>query len=119
MAAVKQTIDHVKSLESYEHGFVSDIEQDYAPKGLSADTVRFISAKKNEPQWMLDWRLEAYERWLTLEEPEWAKVHFPRVDYQDAYYYAAPKTKEGPASLDEVDPDILAVYAKLGDRVKP
>ncbi len=118
MAAVKQTIDHVKALESYEHGFVSDIEQDYAPKGLTADTIRFISAKKGEPQWMLDWRLEAYERWLTLEEPEWAKVKFPRVDYQDAYYYAAPKTKEGPKSLDEVDPELLAVYAKLGIPLK-
>ena len=96
MPAVKQTIEHVKALESYEHGFVSDIEQDYAPKGLTADTIRFISAKKEEPQWMLDWRLEAFERWLTLEDPEWANVKFPRVDYQDAYYYAAPKTKGGP-----------------------
>ena len=118
MPAVKQTIEHVKALESYEHGFVSDIEQDYAPKGLTADTIRFISAKKEEPQWMLDWRLEAFERWLTLEEPEWAKVKFPRVDYQDAYYYAAPKTKEGPKSLDEVDPELLAVYAKLGIPLK-
>jgi Fe-S cluster assembly protein SufB len=109
-----QTVEHVERLEAYEHGFVSDIEQEFAPKGLSADTIRFISAKKEEPQWLLDWRLEAYERWLELEEPAWAKVHFPRIDYQDSYYYAAPKTKEGPMSLDEVDPEILAVYAKLG-----
>jgi Fe-S cluster assembly protein SufB len=118
MPAVKQTVDHVKALETYEHGFVSDIESEYAPKGLNADVIRFISAKKNEPEWMLQWRLEAYERWLTLEEPQWAKVHFPRVDYQDAYYYAAPKAKEGPASLDEVDPELLAVYAKLGISLK-
>ncbi|MBN9319450.1 MAG: Fe-S cluster assembly protein SufB [Caulobacterales bacterium 68-7] len=109
-----QTVEHVERLEAYEHGFVSDIEQEFAPKGLSADTIRFISAKKEEPQWLLDWRLEAFERWQELEEPAWAKVHFPRIDYQDAYYYAAPKTKEGPKSLDEVDPEILAVYAKLG-----
>jgi Fe-S cluster assembly protein SufB len=116
MAAVKQTVDHVASLEAdkYKHGFITDIAQEFADKGLSADTVRFISAKKNEPQWMLDWRLEAYERWLELEEPHWAKLHFPRIDYQDLYYYAAPKEKVGPNSLDEVDPELLATYAKLG-----
>ncbi len=116
MAAVTQTIDHVATLEGdkYKHGFVTDIEQDFAPKGLSEDTVRFISAKKDEPQWMLDWRLEAYRRWLELEEPTWAKVNFPRIDYQDSYYYAAPSTKAGPMSLDEVDPELLATYAKLG-----
>jgi Fe-S cluster assembly protein SufB len=85
-----------------------------APIGLSADIVRFISAKKNEPQWMLDWRLAAYERWLTMEEPEWAKVHYPKIDFQDIYYYAAPKTTAGPKSLDEVDPELLKVYEKLG-----
>src|SRR6186713_1597473 len=114
MAAVKQTVDHVASLEKYKHGFVTDIEQDFSPKGLNADTVRFISAKKNEPEWMLQWRLEAFERWLALDEPDWAKVSFPRIDYQDSYYYAAPKAKEGPKSLDEVDPDILETYKKLG-----
>ncbi len=114
MAAVKQTVEHVASLEKYKHGFVTEIEQDFAPKGLSEDTVRFISAKKDEPAWMLQWRLEAYERWLAMEEPTWAKVSFPRIDYQDSYYYAAPKTKEGPKSLDEVDPDILETYKKLG-----
>ena len=116
MAAVKQTVEHVASLEAdkYKHGFVTDIAQEFADKGLSADTVRFISAKKNEPQWMLDWRLEAYERWLELEEPKWAKLHFPRIDYQDLYYYAAPKEKKVLGSLDEVDPELLATYAKLG-----
>jgi Fe-S cluster assembly protein SufB len=116
MAAVKQTVDHVASLEAdkYKHGFITDIAQEFAEKGLSADTVRFISAKKGEPQWMLDWRLEAFARWLELEEPHWAKLNFPRIDYQDLYYYAAPKEKTGPASLDEVDPELLATYAKLG-----
>ena len=114
MAAVKKTVEAVEALEIYEHGFITEIDQEFAPKGLSADTVRFISAKKNEPDWMLAWRLEAFERWLTLEEPDWAKVNFPKIDYQDAYYYAAPKTKDGPASLDDVDPELLATYAKLG-----
>ena len=114
MAVAKQTIDQVKELERYEHGFITDIEQEYAPKGLSEDTIRFISAKKGEPEWMLEWRLEAFRRWLVLEEPTWAKVSFPRIDYQDSYYYAAPKEKVGPKSLDEVDPDILETYKKLG-----
>jgi len=114
MAAVRQTVEHVESLEKYKHGFVTDIEQDFAPKGLNEDIVRFISAKKNEPEWMLAWRLEAFERWLAMEEPSWAKVSFPRIDYQDSYYYAAPKTKEGPKSLDEVDPELLETYKKLG-----
>ncbi|HEX5776488.1 MAG TPA: Fe-S cluster assembly protein SufB [Caulobacteraceae bacterium] len=114
MAVAKQTIEQVKELERYEHGFITDIEQEYAPKGLSEDTIRFISAKKGEPEWMLEWRLEAFRRWLVLEEPTWAKVSFPRIDYQDSYYYAAPKEKVGPKSLDEVDPDILETYKKLG-----
>jgi Fe-S cluster assembly protein SufB len=118
MAAVKKTVDHVESLEKYKHGFITEVEQDFAPKGLSADTIRFISAKKEEPDWMLAWRLEAYERWLALDEPTWAKVSFPAIDYQDAYYYAAPKERTGPASLDEVDPEILATYAKLGIPLK-
>jgi Fe-S cluster assembly protein SufB len=118
MAAVKQTVEHVASLEKYQHGFVTDIEQDFAPKGLNADIVRFISAKKDEPQWMLDWRLEAFERWLALDEPSWGKVSFPRIDYQDSYYYAAPKQKVGPKSLDEVDPDLLETYKKLGIPLK-
>jgi Fe-S cluster assembly protein SufB len=114
MAAVKQTVEHVASLEKYKHGFVTDIEQDFAPKGLNADIVRFISAKKDEPDWMLAWRLDAFERWLAMDEPNWAKVSFPRIDYQDSYYYAAPKQKVGPKSLDEVDPDLLETYKKLG-----
>ena len=118
MAAVRQTVDSVAELESYKHGFVTDIVQEFAPKGLSADIVRYISAKKNEPEWMLQWRLEAYERWLALDEPEWARLNFPKIDYQDLYYYAAHKTKEGPQSLDEVDPELLATYAKLGIPLK-
>ena len=114
MAAVKETVRAVEALEAYEHGFVTDIATTFAPKGLTADTVRYISAQKEEPQWMLDWRLAAFERWLAMDEPDWAYVSFPKIDYQDAYYYAAPTTKEGPKSLDEVDPELLATYAKLG-----
>jgi Fe-S cluster assembly protein SufB len=114
MPAVKQTVDHVEALERYQHGFITTVDQEFAPKGLSADIVRFISAKKQEPEWMLEWRLAAYERWLAMDEPDWAKVSFPKIDYQDSYYYAAPKEKIGPMSLDEVDPEILATYAKLG-----
>ena len=100
--------------KDYEWGFSSDIETDFAPKGLSEDTVRFISGKKNEPEWMLEWRLKAYRAWLTMEEVDWAKLDIPAIDYQDAYYYAAPKAKPKLGSLDEVDPEILRVYAKLG-----
>jgi Fe-S cluster assembly protein SufB len=116
MAAVQQTVQQVAALEGdkYKHGFVTDIHQDFAPKGLSADIVRFISAKKDEPEWMLELRLDAYERWLAMDEPTWAKVHYPKIDYQDLYYYAAHKQKDGPKSLDEVDPELLATYAKLG-----
>ncbi len=116
--ADQQTIEQVEALEAYKHGFVTDIDQEFAPKGLNEDTVRYISAQKNEPEWMLAWRLEAFQRWLTLDEPDWAKVSFPKIDYQDAYYYAAPKKKDGPKSLDEVDPELLAVYAKLGIPLK-
>jgi Fe-S cluster assembly protein SufB len=98
----------------YEHGWVADIEQEYGPKGLSEDTVRFISAKKDEPEWMLEWRLKAYRHWLTMPMPDWAKLNIPPIDYQEAYYWAAPKKKDGPKSLDEVDPEILRVYEKLG-----
>ncbi|MBA3666864.1 MAG: Fe-S cluster assembly protein SufB [Sphingomonas sp.] len=100
--------------KDYEWGFSSDIEQEFAPKGLSEDTVRFISAKKNEPEWMLEWRLKAYRAWLTMEEVDWAKLDIPAIDYQDSYYYAAPKAKPKLGSLDEVDPEILRVYEKLG-----
>ena len=98
----------------YEWGFVSDIEQEFAPKGLSEDTVRFISAKKSEPEWMLEWRLKAYRHWLTMETPDWAKLNVPPIDYQDAYYYAEPKKKTELGSLDELDPEIRRTYEKLG-----
>jgi Fe-S cluster assembly protein SufB len=113
-----QPVDNVEYREAiakdYEWGFSSDIETDFAPKGLSEDTVRFISGKKNEPEWMLEWRLKAYRAWLEMEEVDWAKLDIPEIDYQDAYYYAAPKAKPKLGSLDEVDPEILRVYAKLG-----
>src|SRR3954470_20519086 len=99
---------------TYEWGFSSDIEQEFAPKGLSEETVRFISAKKNEPLWMLEWRLKAYRAWLTMKEVSWAKLDIPEIDFQDAYYYAEPKAKPKLGSLDEVDPEILRVYEKLG-----
>ena len=118
MAAVKETVDTVAKLETYEHGFVTDIEMDFAPKGLNADIVRFISAKKNEPEWMLELRLAAYERWLTMDEPDWAKVNYTPVNYQDLFYYAAPRKKVGPKSLDEIDPEILKTYEKLGIPLK-
>ncbi|TFI57245.1 Fe-S cluster assembly protein SufB [Sphingomonas parva] len=99
---------------TYEWGFTSDIEQEFAPKGLSEDTVRFISAKKNEPEWMLEWRLKAYAKWLEMRAPDWAKLNVPPIDYQDAYYYAAPKKKPELKSLDELDPEIRRTYEKLG-----
>ena len=110
----RDTVAAVEQLQKYKHGFSTDVEQEFAPVGLDTDTVRFISAKKGEPQWMLDWRLAALERWLAMEEPTWAKVNYTPVDYQALHYYAAPKQKDGPKSLDEVDPEILATYAKLG-----
>jgi Fe-S cluster assembly protein SufB len=115
MPAVQETVDQVRKIDvdQYKYGFVTDIESDNAPKGLNEDIVRFISAKKNEPQWMTDWRLDAYRRWLTMREPTWARVDYPKIDYQDLIYYSAPKRKNL-ASLDEVDPEILATYAKLG-----
>ena len=100
--------------EPYKYGFVTDVETETSPKGLSEDTVRFISAKKGEPAWLLDWRLKAYHAWLDMTPPAWAKVAFPPIDYQDAYYYAAPKKKAGPKSMDDVDPELLKTYEKLG-----
>ncbi len=116
MAADAETLEHVRSLgaEKYKYGFVTEIDSDRAPKGLNEDIIRFISAKKEEPDWLLDWRLKAYRHWLTMPEPSWAKVDFPPLDYQDAYYYAAPRTAEKPKSLDEVDPELLRTYEKLG-----
>src|SRR5512144_1991278 len=115
MPAVQETVDQVRRIDvdQYKYGFVTDIESEKAPKGLSEDTVRFISAKKDEPAWMLDWRLDAYRRWLTMREPNWARVEYPKIDYQDLYYYSAPK-RNALASLDEVDPEILKTYDKLG-----
>jgi Fe-S cluster assembly protein SufB len=114
--AVQETIERVRRIDvdQYKYGFVTDIESEKAPKGHSEDTVRFISAKKNEPEWMLAWRLDAYRRWLTMKEPTWARVHYNKIDYQDLYYYSAPKKKDGPKSLDEIDPEILRTYEKLG-----
>tara|TARA_B100000315_G_scaffold143783_1_gene132810 strand:+ start:3634 stop:5097 length:1464 start_codon:yes stop_codon:yes gene_type:complete len=114
-AAVSDTVDQVQSVEKYKYGFVTDIEADQAPKGLNEDIIRFISAKKEEPEWLLEWRLKAYAHWLTMEEPHWPKVTYPPIDYQDSYYYSAPKSPdEGPESLDDVDPELLATYEKLG-----
>ncbi len=104
----------VDKASTYEFGWSSDIEQDFAPKGLNEDTVRFISDKKGEPEWMLEWRLKAFRQWEKMESPDWAKLDIPMIDYQDAYYYAEPKAKEKIGSLDEVDPEILRVYEKLG-----
>ena len=98
----------------YKYGFVTNIEAETVPRGLNEEIIRTISAKKNEPEWMLEWRLKAYRHWLTMEEPEWANVHYPKVDYQDIIYYSAPKPKEKKASLDEVDPELLKTYEKLG-----
>jgi Fe-S cluster assembly protein SufB len=116
MPAVQETVDRVRRIDvdQYKYGFETLIESDKAPKGLSEDTVRFISAKKGEPEWMLAWRLDAYRRWLTMSEPTWARVNFGPIDYQDLYYYSAPKKKDGPKSLDEIDPEILKTYHKLG-----
>lgn len=102
----------------YKYGFVTDIEADFAPKGLSEDTVHFISAKKEEPEWLLAWRLKAYRHWLTMPEPNWANVKYPAIDYQDSYYYSAPKSGDKPKSLDEIDPEILLTYEKLGIPLK-
>ena len=116
MPAVTETIEAVQSVteSGYKWGFETDIEMEFAPKGLNEEIVRFISAKKNEPEWLLEWRLRAFAAWKSMEEPRWAAVKYPAIDYQDSYYYAAPKQKVGPKSLDEVDPELLKTYAKLG-----
>ncbi|MGB3022558.1 MAG: Fe-S cluster assembly protein SufB [Methyloceanibacter sp.] len=116
MPAVQETVARVREIDvdKYKYGFVTDIESIRAPKGLSEEVVRFISAKKKEPLWMLEWRLEAYRRWLTMQEPKWANVHYPKIDFQDLYFYSAPKSTEGPKSLADVDPELLETYAKLG-----
>ncbi len=117
MAAVHETVETVKSVDvdAYKYGFVTDIESEKAPKGLDESTVRYISAKKNEPEWMLEWRLDAFRRWKTMTEPDWSRVHYPKIDYQDLYYYSAPKKMgDGPMTIDDVDPELLRTYEKLG-----
>jgi len=116
MPAVQETVEQVRAIDvdQYKYGFSTEIEMELAPKGLSEDIVRYISARKNEPAWMLEWRLDAYRRWLTMREPEWARVDYPQIDFQDMYYYAAPKSNAAPQSLDEIDPAILETYKKLG-----
>ncbi len=116
MAADVETIERVREIDvdKYKYGFTTDIETVRAPKGLNEDTVRFISEKKGEPEWLLKWRLDAFRRWVSMEEPKWAKVHYPKIDFQDLYYYSAPKSTDGPKSLDEVDPELLRTYERLG-----
>ena len=110
MSAVLQSLVN----QPYKHGFVTDIESDIAPKGLNEDIIRLISAKKDEPEWLLSFRLKAYEKWLTMTEPEWQNVHYPKIDFQDISYYSAPKPKKKLASMDEVDPELLRTFEKLG-----
>ncbi|MEO0329266.1 MAG: Fe-S cluster assembly protein SufB [Pseudomonadota bacterium] len=121
MPAVQETIEAVREIDvdKYKYGFSTEIESEKAPKGLNEDIIRFISAKKEEPSWMLKWRLEAFERWKQMDEPSWARVNYPKIDFQDIYYYAAPKNfEDGPKSLDEVDPELLRTYEKLGIPLK-
>ncbi|MBV9111961.1 MAG: Fe-S cluster assembly protein SufB [Hyphomicrobiales bacterium] len=120
MPAVQETVDRVRAIDvdQYRWGFSTSIESEKAPKGLSEEVIGFISGKKGEPQWLLDWRLEALRRWRTLEEPNWARVHHPKIEYDELYYYAAPKKGGGPASLDEVDPELLKTFEKLGIPLK-
>ncbi|MFL5160935.1 MAG: Fe-S cluster assembly protein SufB [Microvirga sp.] len=116
MPAVQETIDQVRliDVDQYKYGFETEVEMEKSPKGLSEEVIRFISGKKGEPEWMLQWRLDAYKRWLTMKEPDWARVSYDKIDYNDIYYYAAPKKNQAPKSLDEVDPEILRTYEKLG-----
>ncbi|MDE2665275.1 MAG: Fe-S cluster assembly protein SufB [Acidobacteriota bacterium] len=114
MPSANETIQELANQE-YKYGFVTDIESDAIPRGLNEEVVRTISARKNEPDFLLEWRLRAYRHWLTMKEPAWHNVHYPPIDYQDIIYYAAPKSgKDGPKSLDEVDPELLQTYEKLG-----
>ena len=119
MVATQETIDKVKEVSStYKYGFVTDLEAEKAPLGLSEDIVKFISHKKKEPKWLLEWRLKAYKKWLSMEAPNWAMVDYPKINFQDIYYYSAPKTKPKLNSLDEVDPELLRTYEKLGIPIK-
>src|SRR5690606_21138245 len=118
--AVQETSEQVRKIDvdQYKYGFETKLAMVMAPKGINEDISRFISGKKGEPEWMLEWRLEAYRRWRTMTEPTWAKVSYPKIDFDDIYYYAAPKSMEGPKSLDEVDPELLRTYEKLGIPLK-
>jgi Fe-S cluster assembly protein SufB len=113
MTTATSTIEELANRE-YKHGFITDIEADTVPRGLNEDIVRAISARKNEPAWLLEWRLKAFRHWLTMKEPRWPNVRYPRIDYQDIIYYAAPKPKKQLSSLDEVDPELLRTFEKLG-----
>src|SRR3972149_821507 len=110
----KTTLQAQMAAQEYKYGFVADIEEETAPKGLNEDIVRFISEKKEEPVWLLEWRLRAYRHWLTMKEPTWANVTYGPIDYQNIHYYAAPKAMKPLASLEDIDPEIRAMYAKLG-----
>jgi len=116
MPAVQETIDQVKEIDvdQYKYGFITNIESEKAPKGLNEEIVRYISAQNKEPEWMLEWRLDAYRRWLTMREPEWARVEYPKIDFEDLYYYSRPKSTDGPRTLEDVDPELLETYSKLG-----
>ncbi|OLL55177.1 Fe-S cluster assembly protein SufB [Bartonella henselae] len=120
MPAVQETIRQVREIDvdQYKYGFETKIKTDKAPKGLNEDIIRLISAKKCEPEWMLKWRLQAFRRWLTMQEPDWARIEYPKIDFQELHYYAAPKNHTGPKSLEEVDPELLATYEKLGIPLK-
>jgi len=113
MTKDNQVLEDITSKE-YEHGWATDLEADESPKGLSEDTVRFISSRKQEPEWLLEWRLKAYRNWLKMIEPKWPNVKYPKINYQDIIYYSAPKKKTGPSSLDEVDPELIKTFEKLG-----
>src|SRR5436190_5529450 len=113
MSTATETIEGLVQKE-YKYGFYTDVEADSAPPGLNEDVIRLISAKKKEPDFMLEWRLKAYRHWLTMKEPSWANVRYAPIDYQKISYYSAPKSGTGPKSLDEVDPEILKTYEKLG-----
>ncbi|MFZ2101107.1 MAG: Fe-S cluster assembly protein SufB [Oricola sp.] len=116
MPAVQETIDQVRKIDvdQYKYGFETTIESDKAPIGLNEDIIRFISAKKGEPDWMLEWRLDAYRRWLTMEVPTWARVEYPEIDFNEIYFYSAPKNASGPRTIGDVDPELLRTYEKLG-----
>ena len=116
MPAVQETIDQVRliDVDQYKYGFETEVEMEKAPRGFSEDVVRFISAKKGEPEWMLEWRLDAYRRWQTMQEPNWARVSYDKIDYNDIIITPRPKMIPAPKSLDEVDPEILKTYEKLG-----